>query len=414
MEDISKLSKPDFDEACRFIIKLGEKIHGYGPDAARVEFFLNRLTKVFGFEGVFRSTPDMLSFAFSKNGNQWQNIHISDMNGSGIELNRLAKVGDMITNLENGKITIGEADARLDEIDKLPPPWGNATMAAAYVMSGAALPVLLGGGWWDSILSGIFSLVVFFMVVMSSKWGPLMGSWLPLSTAFVAGIFAAVSRYFLPEINVMVVLLSAILVLIPGYPISIGVVEIVTKHISSGLSNLVSELIYLFKQFFGGWLGVKAIGLLLIIPTATTTVPVNPQWLWLFMPMLMVGLGIALQTPYRDFLWASIGMGIAYGGTLLGSDLVGSNFGNLLGTILLVFYTSAWARITKRPPAIVLVPAFILLVSGTNGFMGLVVFAAGNVQTGEQLFMHMFIVALTLAAGLVIGITLLKPEKTDS
>lgn len=411
MNDIKQLHNESFDEACRFIIKLGERIHGYGPNAYRVEVYLNRLAKVFGYEGVFRSTPDMISFAFSKDGNQWQNIHISEMSGTGTELNRLAKVGDLITDLENGKLTLAEADARLDEIDKVPHPWGNFAMAVAYVLCGVSFPVILGGGWWDLILSGIFSLVVFFMVTMSGKWGPGMAEWLPLSTAFVAGVFAAVSRYFLPEINVVLIVVSAILILIPGYPISVGVVEIVTKHINSGLSNLVNGLIYLFKQFFGGWLGVQAVGLILTLPATTTAAPIDSVWLWLFMPAIIIGLAIALQTSYRDFFWTCLAQVIAYGGILLGSDLIGSNFGNLLGSIVLVLFTSIWARTTGRPPSIVLVPAFILLVSGSIGFRGLAAFAAGNMHTGEQQFLQMFVVAFTLAAGIVIGITLLKPDK---
>ena len=412
MNNNDNFPKPDFDEACSFIIKLGEKIHGYGPNAARLEYYLKRLTNIFGYEGIFRSTPDQIIFSFSKDGSDWQKIHISAMNGTGTELNRLAKVGELINELGNGKLSIAEASTRLDEIDKIPHPWGNLTTALAYVLCGVAFPVLMGGSWMDLILSGIFSLVVFFMVMNSGSKGPLAAEWLPLSTAFVAGILAGISRFFFPEVNVVLVTLSAVLILIPGYGISVGVVEIVTKHINSGLSNLVSGLIYLFKQFFGGLLGVKAVGLILTIPAATTAVPIDSVWLWLFMPSIIIGLAIALQTPYRDFFWTCLAMVIAYGGILLGSDLVGSNFGNLLGTIVLVLFTNTWARTTGRPPSIVLVPAFILLVSGSIGFRGLAAFAAGNMQTGGQEFLQMFVVALTLAAGLIIGVTLIKPNKS--
>ena len=406
------LNQPSFDEVCKFIIKLGERVHGYGPNAARLEYYLNQITKILGYEGIFRSTPDQIIFSFSKDGSDWQKIHISAMNGTGTELNRLAKVGELINELGNGKLSIAEASARLDEIDKIPHPWGNATTALSYVLSGVAFPVLMGGSWMDLILSGIFSLVVFFMVMKSGNKGPLAAEWLPLSTAFVAGILTGVSRYYLPEINVVIVVASAVLILIPGYGISVGIVEIVSKHINSGLSNLVSGLIYLFKQFFGGWLGVMVVGLILTIPAATTAVPIDSVWLWLFMPSIIIGLAIALQTPYRDFFWTCLAMVIAYGGILLGSDWVSANFGNLLGTILLVLFTNTWARTTGRPPSIVLVPAFILLVSGSIGFRGLAAFAEGDMLTGEQQFMQMFVVALTLAAGLVIGASLIKPEKT--
>ena len=33
-----------FDEACDFIIKLGEAAHGYGSTAARLEVYLTRMT----------------------------------------------------------------------------------------------------------------------------------------------------------------------------------------------------------------------------------------------------------------------------------------------------------------------------------------------------------------------------------
>ena len=61
-----KAKEYNFDEACRFIIKLGEKVHGYGPNAARLEWYLSRITKILGYEGIFRSTPDQIIFAFSK------------------------------------------------------------------------------------------------------------------------------------------------------------------------------------------------------------------------------------------------------------------------------------------------------------------------------------------------------------
>ena len=59
-----------FDEACDFIIKLGEAAHGYGSNAGRLEVYLSRLTAALGFQGVFRSTPTEIVFAFQENENQ--------------------------------------------------------------------------------------------------------------------------------------------------------------------------------------------------------------------------------------------------------------------------------------------------------------------------------------------------------
>jgi len=49
-------------------------------------------------------------------------------------------------------------------------------------------------------------------------------------------------------------------------------------------------------------------------------------------------------------------------------------------------------------------------VSGSIGFRGLAAMASGQAAIGEQQFMQMFIVALTIAAGLLIGNTIVKPQ----
>lgn len=404
-------SENTFDDVCQFIIKFGEQMHGYGPNAYRLEWYLTRITKSFGFDGVFSSTPTEIHFAFSEDKNSWQKSHISSMDGTGIELNRLAEVGKLIDQLEDGTVSLTEAYRRLDEIDTIAHPWGNVANAISYVSAGAAFPVLLGGGWWDVVLSGIFSLVVFFIVQLSGKYGPWAAVWLPFSTAFAAGVLTAIARYFLPEINGVLIILSAVLILVPGYGISVGVLEIVTKHINSGLSNLVSGLIYLFKQFFGAWFGVKLVSLLIAFPVAEKVVFIDSKWLWLFMPLLLFSLVIAFQTPKRDAFWAFAGMVVSYGAILLGTHYDGANFGNLLGMIAAVIFANVWSLKTGRPPSIILLPSFVLLVSGSIGFRGLAAISMGDVMHGGNDFTQMFIVALTLAAGLLIGNTLYGLKK---
>ena len=80
----------DFDEACRFIVKLGTAAHGYGSNAARLELFLSRLTTALGFHGVFRSTPTEIVFAFQQDEAGPQRTHLVARPGTGLELNRLS------------------------------------------------------------------------------------------------------------------------------------------------------------------------------------------------------------------------------------------------------------------------------------------------------------------------------------
>ena len=94
-----------FDEACRFLIKLGEAAHAYGSTAARLEAYLTRMTAAFGLGGVFRSTPTDIVFAFQEEGDHWQHIHVERMPGTGLELNRLARAARRARQVQRDVLT---------------------------------------------------------------------------------------------------------------------------------------------------------------------------------------------------------------------------------------------------------------------------------------------------------------------
>jgi len=196
-----------FDDVCRFIIKLGTTVHGYGPNAIRIKSYLYRLTTAFGYRGVFRSTPTDMVFAFSQNGDPWQRTHLATMDGTGLELARLARVGELVDAVEAGRVSVPEATVRMKEIDKAPHPWGNLTIAASYAFVGSGFAVLLSGGWWDVFFSAVFSLIVYGMVLLSGRFGARSDTWLPLSSAFVAGVIAASMKILVPELNGVLVTL---------------------------------------------------------------------------------------------------------------------------------------------------------------------------------------------------------------
>ena len=95
-------------------------MHAYGPSAARLESYLNRVTDVLRYDGVFRSIPSEITFAFSKSGQWWQRTHIAPVPVGGYNMAKLAYVGELIEKLVSGELSIVEASNRLDEIDAMP------------------------------------------------------------------------------------------------------------------------------------------------------------------------------------------------------------------------------------------------------------------------------------------------------
>jgi uncharacterized membrane protein YjjP (DUF1212 family) len=401
-----------FDEACRFIIKLGLAAHNYGSTSAELEAYLSRLTATLGYPGTFTSTPNEVMFAFQEREDQWQKLHLVTMPGTGSDLDKLARVGDIVASVEAQEISISDASVRLDEIAKTPPPWGKIANLLSYAFCGCGLAILFGGGWIDALVATLFSVIVYGMVLFAGRQDARMADWLPLYSAFVVAVLATIMKIGIPELNIVTVILASIVVLLPGYTVSLGVIELVSQNVVSGTTNLINGLVYLVKQFLGGWLGVGLVSALLTIPTPAAGTPVNSAWLWLFMPLVIAALGFIFQTNPRDFLWVCMGCAVAYSGTLLGSALVSANLGTLLGTIFTVIFANLWAKSTNRPVTIVLLPAIVLLVSGSIGFRGLAAIAAGQTITGLQEFIQMFVVSLLIAGGLLVGNTIVRPKVT--
>lgn len=399
-----------FDEACRFMIAVGKAAHNYGSTTMQIESFLSRLAVVLGYQGTFRATPSEILLAFQDKEHSWQRIHLEDVPAGGQELNRLARVGEVVDAVERGELGLAEATRQLEEIDKTPHPWGNIAFAVAIVIAGAGFAILLGGGPWDIGLAALFGLVVVGIMMLSPRFGERAIAWLPFTTALAVGALAALAKILLPEVNLILAIVCPLLVLVPGFPISIGIIELVNNHVVSGMANLMNGLLILGKQFAGAWLGVAIVAAIRTLPEASPGTSLDMIWVWLMLAPLLAALCFALQTARRDMPATVLVSGITFAIMVLGGEFVSSFVGNLLATIAAVILSNLWTAKTGRPTSITLLPALMLLVSGSIGLRGLLTVSEGEVAIGQDEFLQMFIVALTILAGLLVGNTIVRPK----
>jgi len=114
-----------FEGAWQFIVKVGLAAHRYGSTAGRLESFLAGLSKKFGYEGVFRSTPSDIVFAVRESPDSPQRVEFIATPPPGVDLDKLARLGDLLQDMQAGTLSLADSSARLDAIDKVPPPWGK-------------------------------------------------------------------------------------------------------------------------------------------------------------------------------------------------------------------------------------------------------------------------------------------------
>jgi uncharacterized membrane protein YjjP (DUF1212 family) len=359
------LKNVPIEEATRFIARVGTEAREYGASAPRVGDFLRRLAKSLGLHEAFLAWPEHMLFIVEDREHRRQHMEVEQLRQTGVSLGKLADVGEVVDAVVAGDQSLDQGLQSLDDIASSPLPWPRATVAISYAAIGLGLAVLLRGSWADVALGSVLALIVYGIVVGVSHLGSRSADWLPALTAFVPAAIATTVRHWHPGIDIFVVTIAAVAVLLPGYAVSVGIGELVEDHVIAGWSNLLRGLVYLSKQVLGAWLGYAAVRAVLDPPEAPADAPVPEAWLWLVMPVLIAGLCVVFQTSRRDFLWAVISCGLAYGVAVLAESVWSENLGTVLAAAAATVYANLWAGRSRRPTSIVLLPAIVILVSGS-------------------------------------------------
>ena len=88
--------------------------------------------------GVFRISSTEMICAFQEDEYQPQHMHMKVLPGAGLDLSKLAMVGELVDMLEAGEISLSEGSDRLDQIGKTSVPWGK-------IARGPVMPLLEPG-----------------------------------------------------------------------------------------------------------------------------------------------------------------------------------------------------------------------------------------------------------------------------
>jgi uncharacterized membrane protein YjjP (DUF1212 family) len=405
----------DFDEACQFIVEVGKSAHRYGSSASRIESYLAHLATALGFQGTFRATPIEILYAFRKDSNSQQQIQLEDVPPSGWDLNRVAALGELTSEVETGQVALPDATKRLGDISNLPDPWSSFMVGLAMLIAGAGFATMIGGSVWDVITGGILGLIVFLVMALVGQFGGQRAvAWISFIAALVVGLLVALARIIQPEINPIVVSVCAIVILVPGYPISIGVLELLTNHVVSGMANLMNGLLTLAQLVAGAWLGYALVTQVVAVPAITTGESVGLVWLFVALVPMLAALCFAMQSPRRDTMATMVIVGVAFAANFLVGAIVPALPGVFLATLFAmavgVVLANLWNRRTGRPTTVMMAQIAMLLTSGTIGFRGLTAITTGQTSVGIEQFLQMFIVAFGLGIGLLVGNSIVRPK----
>ena len=385
------------DPRIDFLTAMARALTRYGTTADELERGLGECAEGLGMEAEFFAAPTSVFAGFGK-GAAMQTVMIRTQE-SGIDLDALSQLDTVLDEVTAGRISPGEGLAEIDRINAEPLKYRWPLRVLSYALGAASVSVFIGGAWRELAAAIPVGLVVGVVVLIGRRAQPLSRL-----LELLAGLFAAITTlalgHILPTFNLAAVVLAGLILLVPGLTITQGVAELASRHLLAGSSRLAGAMVTLVNLGFGVALGYTIFERLGVLPA--TGVAHNHPALPITAVAVLAGslaLMIATNAAPRDFWPMLAAVAIALSGARLGVWLFGPLLGVAVASLILGLASNLWARLSRRPAAVPLVPGLVVLVPGALGFRGVSGFL--NDATGS---LEILAAVMVISAGLVVGL----------
>ena len=409
------------DSAAVFLIRLGRALHEAGFAAPQLEAALASVAGRLGVAAQFFSTPTSLFISFGEG--VAQRTHLERVNPAGIDLGRLADLEALLERVRDGRTDPAAASAEIAEIAARPRRYSRKLTYFCWGLASATSAVFLGGSLREVAVAGFVGLVTGLAAFLAERRPAAERLFVPFAAAFAA-FTAAVVAAVAPPLSVYIATVAGLIVLLPGYTLTIALSELAAEHLSSGTARfagaLVTFLMIGLGVAIGGRLAVATLGALVAGASAPSdgalaaTIALGPP-VWLQLAALVLAplaLSVLLRAPRTEIAWIVAVGTVGYFAGRLGAEMLEPEVGMFVGALAVGLASGLYQRLRRLPSSIPLVPGILMLVPGSIGYRSLTALLAEEVVPGIQTAFRMLLVAASLVAGLLIS-SALTVERRD-
>lgn len=404
------MEKTEFTRRVKFIRKFGRVLHSVGSPAHTLESTMVDMCQLFGIKGNIVSLPTAIFSSFSSGDEEVAKI--DRVEPMGVNLGKLARVDLIAREVISGNLSFEEGDQKLDEVLEEPEEatYGRRVRVFCFLFSAAGFMVLFGGNWGDFMAS----IIVGVLIGAIALFRPI-GLVKQLFEAMVA-IVAALATYLLaklfPNLNVAVIILSSLIIFMPGLYITIAISEIATQNLTSGTSRLMGGVMILMKLTFGVFIGSKMASWFHYQPLDIQFSEL-PSWFMLFtLPLTALMSTVIFKAQRSDWKWVTMAGIFGFSCAKLGSHFLGAELGMFFGGACVGSAANVFARVQNRPSSLFQFPGIILLVPGSVGYRSINYLFERDVLVGLDTAFTMITLAMALVVGVFVGNIIVKPRRS--
>lgn len=402
------MEKKEFQRRVKFILRFGKAMHSAGSPAHTLEGTMQEMSQLLGLQGSFISQPTAILSCFQYGDEEV--VKIERVEPMGVNLGRLASIDKIAKDVIQNGLSYEEGFQRLNDTFLEDPIFGKRMTMVYFFFSAAGFLVLFGGTWGDLLASILVGCIM--GVIQLFKPIGLVGQLYEAIVAVVASFMTYLLAKLLPGLNVGVIILSSLIIFMPGLFITIAIAEIATQNLVSGTARLVGGVMVLLKLTFGVFIGSK-IATWFHYPSLDVTFHAIPAWVaYATLPVTALMSVVNFKANRDDWKWVTVAGIYGFLCSKFGSHYLGPELGMFFGGTCVGAMSNIFARLKNKPSSIFQFPGIILLVPGSMGFRGMNYLFQKDVLGGLETAFTMVTVAMALVVGIFFGNIIIKPRRS--
>jgi uncharacterized membrane protein YjjP (DUF1212 family) len=329
-----------------------------------------------------------------------------------VDLDAIARMDDLVQDVLDRRIDAGAALERLAGIEAHPlrRPW--FVRLAAYGLAGAAVTPVLGGGWHELIAGGLVGLLVGAVALLvrpGARAEPMIAPLAAVAASFGAALLAELGLNASPD----VVTLAALVTFLPGMALTIGMRELATEHLQSGVANTANALVQLLGLVVGVSVG-RSVALSWFGISHQVT-PHNAFGGTHVLGALAAGLAFTVtlraQSKAAPIMCSATVLAVL--ANAAGKALFGAAAGVFVAALAIGVVGGLVGAGLHRTPLVFIVPGVLILVPGSAGFNSLLQLLTGQTVSGIDAGFDTFVTAMSIAYGLMVSAVILPRRFTE-
>ena len=399
----------------RVVLRLGQMLLAAGAGSYRVKASMRTCAEAVGIEKHHAQVTftEVVATAYA---NGTFRTELAEQRLLGVNADRIDRITNYLASIEGTQVLVEDVDKALDEIERVKPLYGWLANALASGLACAAFAFLNAGGWVECSVVAIAAFVgQFLRRQMLKRHMNHFGVWMVCggvaASVYILCVYLA-QKYMGIEPTHQAGFISALLFLVPGFPLVTGIIDLVRHDFAGGIQRIVYVAMLVVSAGVAVWSISEAFNWS-VTPEYVVSLPAYIHFPLRFFTSFVAAFGFAMlfnSPPKVCAAAALIGAVINTGRIALAVELgmpVPAAVG--LAALCAGLLAAAVAAKTRYSRVTLSVPAVVIMIPGVPLYRSLTYL--NNGQTMEALEQLSTVLFTIVAIGIGLAISRMLTDR---